>query len=74
MLTVEGQLVGAWLPELRSVAEAALRRGGRVQLDLGGVRFASPEGAQLLRDLVARGCRLLRCSSFLDELLRRTPE
>lgn len=72
VLGIEGQLVGLWIDEVRRLAGEALARSPRVRLDLGGVQFAGPEGAELIRELIAQGCEVLRSSSFLEEMLRRT--
>ena len=72
-LVVEGRLVGPWVAELRRAAEETLERSGRLELHLAGVRFAGPEGASLLRELVSRGASVLQSSHFVDALLRPEP-
>lgn len=69
-LVLEGRLVGPWIAELRAVAEEALGRSPRVELDLQAVRFASLEGAGLLRELVDRGAAAIQGSNYVKELLR----
>ena len=67
---IEGKLVGPWVDALRRAIEDAFKRSSCVELDLAGIRFATPAGARLLRELVARGATVLRSTHFVDELLR----
>ena len=69
-LRLEGQLRGAAVAELARVAEDAIARGLRLDVDLGGVSFLDPSGVALLRSLRTRSVDLSNCSPFTAEQLR----
>lgn len=68
-LRVEGRLTQETADELRRACEAALATQGTVELDVAGLRFVDPAGADLLRRLEGRGARLAGGSPFVRELL-----
>jgi len=70
-LVVEGKLAGPWVDELRAAAESALERSARLELHLAGIRFATPEGARLLEELLARGVSIPVSSHIVEALLDR---
>jgi ABC-type transporter Mla MlaB component len=69
-LRLEGQVRGAAVAELARVAEDAIGRGLRIEVDLGGVTFLDPSGVALLRSLRTRRVDLSNCSPFTAEQLR----
>ena len=69
-LRLEGQVRGAAVAELARVAEDAIARGLRLEVDLGGVSFLDPSGVALLRSLRMRQVDLSNCSPFTAEQLR----
>jgi len=70
-LVLEGRLAGPWVQELRAAANAALERSARLELHLAGVRFATPEGARLLEELLSRGASIPVSSHIVEALLER---
>ena len=69
-LRLEGQLRGAAVAELARVAEDAIARGLRLEVDLGSVSSLDPSGVALLRSLRTRRVDLSNCSPFTAEQLR----
>jgi len=65
-LRIEGQLVGPWVEELRTVCDKATGKGKRVGLDCSGIVFADADGISLLRAVRHKGLRLLNCSRFIQ--------
>lgn len=72
-LRLEGRIVGPWTDELRAACERAMSRAPGLVLDLAAVDFVDREAAALLRQLRARGARLVNASPFLTELLKDAP-
>jgi hypothetical protein len=69
---LEGKLLAAWVGELdRVVADASAR--GEVCLNLATLSFADAIGIQRLRELHARGVKLIGYSDFVADLLRVAP-
>jgi hypothetical protein len=63
-LRLDGTLSGPWVEELRDMCEAILSEHS-LAVDCGGLSFADPEGAALMRDLRDRDVALNNCSPFL---------
>jgi ABC-type transporter Mla MlaB component len=70
-IVVEGNLVGPYVEELRSVSAPFRSRREPWILDLAGVAFADGGGVALLAELESAGAELTGGSAFLMELLRR---
>ncbi len=70
LFALEGRLAGAWVEALRRAVADALERGRRIELDLSALHFADAAGAELLRDLIGRGARVKKSSSFITQLLQ----
>lgn len=68
-LRLDGRLTQQTVSQLRGSCDGP-GTGGRLLLDLTGVRFADPAGIQVLRELERRGTELSGCSGFLAELLK----
>ena len=66
----EGKLLGPWLDEVREQFEWADSGKTAIDLDLSGISYVDEPGASLLRDLMARGVRIVACSSFVAEVLK----
>jgi ABC-type transporter Mla MlaB component len=69
-LALAGDVVGAWVEELRGACDRFLATGAALGLDLGEVGFIDRAGLALFRELHARGVRVRRCSPFVAEQLR----
>ena len=73
-LTLEGQITGRWVEELRSECDRTL--GGdtdgdrKVVLDLANVSSIDATGLELFRELSTRCVAVANCSPYLAELLR----
>ena len=67
---LEGQMRGPWVDEVRTYCERLLEDGRVLTLDVEDVSFLDRDGVSLLRQLTARGVRLVNRSPFLAELLR----
>ena len=61
VLILEGSLSGLWVQEVDRVCRLAVVNDqcARVELDLSGVTFVSPEGKQLLERLWANGAGIV---------------
>jgi len=68
-LTLEGKLVGAWVPSLRVACTDLMVRGQQVALDMGAVSFVDGEGVALIHELHTRQVQILNCSPFVGEQL-----
>jgi anti-anti-sigma regulatory factor len=73
VLSIEGRITSDNVASL--VEECAKVSGGKTPLvlDLSRVGFADNPGVDALRDLRARGARLIGCSPLLHELLGTEP-
>ncbi len=72
-LTLEGQINGRWVEELRSECDRTLdeMEGDRkVVLDLANVSSIDATGLELFRELTARCVTVENCSPYVTELLR----
>ena len=69
-LKLEGSLLQAWADELTQALSLARRESDCAGLDLSNVTFVDHTGAQLLRDAVGHGVRIVACSNFVAELLQ----
>ena len=74
VLRLDGQVIGPWVEELVRACEPILASGNRLSLDLGSVSFLSREGVGLVWKLRDRRVRLLHCSAFVAEQLKRPGE
>ncbi len=70
-LTIEGQVRGPWVAELRRAVAQAGAPGRAIHVDAAGVRFADSDGTALLRELARQGVTFVRTSPFVDHLLGR---
>ena len=70
IVKLEGRLVGQWIDELRRTCDALLLGRVAPALDLTDVLFVEDAGLIALRDLLARGATIDRCSPFIAEQLR----
>jgi anti-anti-sigma regulatory factor len=70
MLHLEGQVIGAWVEELRQTCVPILARGVPLALDLSTVSFVNREGVGLLGCLRDRRVALLNCSGLVAEQLK----
>jgi anti-anti-sigma regulatory factor len=70
LIRLEGQVAGAWVPELERLCEQALAEGSRLTLDLSQVSFLDVQGVSLIRELAARQAQIQNCSPFVAELLK----
>jgi ABC-type transporter Mla MlaB component len=68
-LKLEGSIAGPWVGELRRVAESSLAEARALKLDLTGVGFVDPAGAQLLHELTHAHVEFSGLSQFIAELL-----
>lgn len=69
-LRLEGEVIGPWVEELRTVCERKMTPRSAVLLDLAEVTFIDRHGIALLKTLEGRGVRLCNCSGFVAEQLR----
>ncbi len=70
-LILEGKIVGPWVAELRTAFQNISEAGRPPELDLAGVSYVDDAGERLLRELIAEGAQLMRCSGFVRETLRQ---
>ena len=70
-LLLEGRVTPAETDALTAACRDALGRGRQLSLDLSGVSFIDTEGIALFHDLQDQGVKLIRCSGFIAEQLRR---
>ena len=70
-LTVEGDLVGAWVPLLEAECLHHLAARRSVEVDFAGVGFIDREGVAMLHGLCAKGVQILGASALVNTLLGR---
>ncbi len=70
-LNVEGRLTDRTAEDLVTSCEQGFASEREIALDLSGLTFVDPDGLEALARLIARGAVPLRCTPFLEELLRR---
>lgn len=71
VLLLEGQVLGPWVGALRSACEDALAAtAAGVLVDLAGVTFVTPEGADLLRQLPMDRVQLVNTSPLVAAQLQ----
>ena len=68
-LQLEGSVSGAWVDELRQLADITLAEGKSLIIDCCGVSFSDFQGQALVRELLARKVRLINCSPFFQSQL-----
>jgi len=56
---------------LVSSCEQGFAAEREVALDLSGLTFVDPDGLEALSRLIAKGAVAVRCTPYLEELLRR---
>jgi anti-anti-sigma regulatory factor len=66
-LKLEGKVLGPWLDELRRICNETTMP--HVRLDLAAVTFVDAAAAKLLTELIGQGVAIIRCSSYVAELL-----
>ena len=66
---LEGWVAGEELQVLRQTCGPALERGGRLVLDIRGVRSIDDDGVSLLTSWVGRGATLRRPSAYIRQFL-----
>ena len=68
---LEGSLSGLWVQEVDRVCRVAIVNDqcARVELDLSGVTFVSPEGKQLLEKLWANGAGIVSSDLLTKSLV-----
>jgi ABC-type transporter Mla MlaB component len=69
-LKLEGKLQGPWVREAHDAYVLSAAQASSTCLDLAGLSFADGEGAALLREMIRGGAQVVRCSSFIAELLQ----
>ena len=69
-LKFEGRLQGPWVDEARDAYALSAAQASRICLDLSGLTFADGEGADLLRELIRTGARIVGCTSYIAELIQ----
>ncbi len=65
-LRIEGQLTGAYLPDVRAACESAKPP---LRLDLSGLKSADIDGIRALRSLSETGAELHGASPYIRQLL-----
>jgi anti-anti-sigma regulatory factor len=73
VLKIEGQVMGAWVEELRRACVEAADGNDRHRaliLDLQGVSFLDANAVALCHELAARHVALTNCSPFIAEQLK----
>jgi len=74
LLRLQGQVVGAWVIELRRVCDellaGPLRPAAPLTLDLSEVSFIDADGVALVRELVAGGASITHASLFVAQQLK----
>jgi len=68
-IKLEGELLEAWVGEVRKACAELMVGASRTRLDLAAVTYVDAAGVQLLRDQIRQGIEIVACSSFIAELL-----
>lgn len=69
-LRIEGRIVDDWVPVLAEEIEVLLRAGKSVVLDFEAVDFVDHDGVKMLKETTADTVRIVRCSAFIEALLK----
>ena len=69
-LKLEGRLMAEWVGVLQDAVRTAQVECGRLQLDLGDLKFVDATGTIALRELIRQGVVITTVSPFVGELLK----
>ncbi len=69
-LRLQGRVIGPWVQELHKSCEQILAEGDGLTLDLAEVSFVDRQGIALIRNLMHRQVKLVRCPLFVTEQLK----
>lgn len=69
VVRLEGALRAEWLAETRAALTRTADDPAPLRLDLADVTFADDAGLALLREILADGAHVTRCSGYLAALL-----
>ena len=67
---LEGKILGPWVSEISAVI-ATIPKGHARRIDLAGVTFVDPPGAELVEALRRDGVEIASCPQFIAGLLER---
>jgi hypothetical protein len=70
ILSLEGQVIGPWVAEVRRACEPVLAGGRRLALALAEVSFADRAAIALFKELIDRRVTIISCSPLIAEQLR----
>jgi len=68
-IKLEGQLIGPWVDEVSKACPTGTDPSNQIDLDLSALTFVDAGGERLLRELIARGSKVVACSSYVAELM-----
>lgn len=69
VLKLEGRIVSDWIAILERECLNILQEERAVELEVSAVMFVDRQGAAMLKRLASRGVQIVRCSTFLRDLL-----
>lgn len=72
IMKLEGRIVSEWIKVVESEGQNMLAQGQTISLDLSGVSFVAPEGVNMIRGLLHKGCALVNCPLFIQKVLLGT--
>ena len=68
-LKVEGRIVSEWIAALERECEGWLERDTAIDLDFSGVTYIDTQGVAVVKNLLTRSVRIVRCSALIQSLL-----
>lgn len=69
-INLEGKLLSPWIDEVRTAITSAQAQGA-VRVNLSGLSYVDPLGAELLRSMRQDGINLVGVSGFISGLLEQ---
>lgn len=68
-MAIEGRIVSEWISVVETECQGLLLKQQNVLLDFSGVNFVGADGVRMIRRLIAKGCRIKNCPSFIQQIL-----
>lgn len=66
---IEGRIVSDWIEVVETECQRLLAQGNNVVLDFSAVNFVGEDGVRMIRQLMTKGCRVVKCPPFIQQVL-----
>lgn len=68
-MAIEGRIVSEWINVVETECQRLLAQGNNVVLDFSAVNFVGEDGVSMIQRLIAEGCRIKNCPSFIQQII-----